>query len=57
MHHLGTGGFSVYAVTKATVAQLVRGDALEFLPRWITVNNIQPSPIEMDGMVLISTQK
>ena len=35
-------------MTKAAVAQLVRGAALDFAPRGITVNNIQPGPIETD---------
>ncbi|SHG61452.1 3-oxoacyl-[acyl-carrier protein] reductase [Kaistia soli DSM 19436] len=45
---IGSAGSSVYAMTKAAVAQLVRGAALDFAPRHITVNNIQPGPIETD---------
>lgn len=45
---IGSPGSSVYAMTKAAVAQLVRGAALDFAPRGITVNNIQPGPIETD---------
>ncbi|MET4634459.1 SDR family oxidoreductase [Kaistia defluvii] len=45
---VGSAGSSVYAMTKAAVAQLVRGAALDFAPRQITVNNIQPGPIETD---------
>lgn len=45
---IGGPGSSVYAMTKAAVAQLVRGAALDFAPRTITVNNVQPGPIETD---------
>lgn len=45
---IGTAGSSVYAMTKAAVAQLVRGAALDFAPRGITVNNVQPGPVETD---------
>jgi len=44
----GTPGSSVYAMTKAAVAALVRGAALDLAPRRITVNNIQPGPTETD---------
>ena len=46
--HLGSAGSSVYAMTKAAVAQLVRGSALDLAPRRITVNNIQPGPVATD---------
>lgn len=45
---IGSPGSSVYAMTKAAVAQLVRGAALDFAPRQITVNNVQPGPTETD---------
>ena len=45
---IGSPGSSIYAMTKAAVAQLVRGAALDFAPRGITINNIQPGPIETD---------
>ncbi|HEY2052006.1 MAG TPA: SDR family oxidoreductase [Caulobacteraceae bacterium] len=45
---IGGPGASVYAMTKAAVAQLVRGASLDFAPRGITVNNVQPGPIETD---------
>lgn len=45
---IGGPGSSVYAMTKAAVAQLVRGASLDFAPRGITVNNVQPGPIETD---------
>jgi len=39
---------SVYALTKAAVAALVRGAAIDLGPRGITVNNIQPGPTATD---------
>jgi 3-oxoacyl-[acyl-carrier protein] reductase len=45
---IGAPGSSVYAMTKAAVAQLVRGAALDFAPRQITINNVQPGPVETD---------
>ncbi len=39
---------SVYAMTKAALAGLVRGIALDLAPRAITVNNVQPGPTETD---------
>ena len=44
----GSPGSSVYAMTKAAVAALVRGAALDLAPRRITVNNIQPGPTQTD---------
>ncbi|WP_174842499.1 SDR family NAD(P)-dependent oxidoreductase [Steroidobacter cummioxidans] len=44
----GVVGSSVYAMTKSAVATLVRELALDLAPRRITVNNIQPGPIETD---------
>ena len=44
----GSQGSSVYAMTKAAVATMVKGVALDLAPRRITVNNIQPGPIETD---------
>lgn len=44
---IGSAGSSVCAMTRAAVAQLVRA-APDFAPRHITVNNIQPGPIETD---------
>ena len=35
-------------MTKAAVAQLVRGAALDLAPRQITINNVQPGPVETD---------
>jgi 3-oxoacyl-[acyl-carrier protein] reductase len=44
----GSAGGSVYAMTKAAVAAMVKGIALDLSPRRITVNNIQPGPTETD---------
>ncbi|BDU15263.1 SDR family NAD(P)-dependent oxidoreductase [Lysobacter auxotrophicus] len=44
----GVVGSSVYAMTKAAVATLVRELALDLAPRRITINNLQPGPIETD---------
>ena len=41
-------GASVYSMTKAAVATMVKGIALDLAPRGITVNNIQPGPTETD---------
>lgn len=46
--HVGGPGSSVYAMTKAAVAQLVRAASRDFAPRSITINNIQPGPVETD---------
>lgn len=46
--HIGLPGSSVYAMTKAAVAQLAHGASLDFASRGITVNNIQPGPVETD---------
>jgi 3-oxoacyl-[acyl-carrier protein] reductase len=39
---------SVYAMSKAAVATLTKGLAMDLAPRGIRVNNIQPGPIETD---------
>ncbi|MGV9796710.1 SDR family oxidoreductase [Mycobacterium sp. NPDC003449] len=41
-------GLAVYAMTKGAVAALTRGLARELGPRNITVNNVQPGPIDTD---------
>ncbi|WP_067823415.1 3-oxoacyl-ACP reductase family protein [Nocardia inohanensis] len=41
-------GTAVYAMTKAAVAGLTRGLARELGPRGITVNNVQPGPVDTD---------
>ncbi|MDZ8187416.1 MAG: 3-oxoacyl-ACP reductase family protein [Nostoc sp. ChiSLP02] len=42
-----TGG-SVYALTKGAIASFTRGLARDLGPRGITVNNIQPGPVDTD---------
>jgi 3-oxoacyl-[acyl-carrier protein] reductase len=41
-------GGSVYAMTKAAIAGFTRGLARDLGPRGITVNNIQPGPVDTD---------
>ena len=41
-------GLSVYALTKGAVASFTRGVARDLGPRGITVNNIQPGPVDTD---------
>jgi len=41
-------GGSVYALTKAAIAGFTRGLARDLGPRGITVNNIQPGPVDTD---------
>jgi 3-oxoacyl-[acyl-carrier protein] reductase len=41
-------GVSVYAMTKGAVSSFTRGLARELGPRGITVNNVQPGPIDTD---------
>lgn len=42
-------GLSVYGMTKGAVASFTRGLARELGPRGITVNNVQPGPIDTDA--------
>lgn len=44
----GFPGTSVYSMTKAAVAGMVRGMAVDLAPRGITVNIIQPGPTATD---------
>jgi 3-oxoacyl-[acyl-carrier protein] reductase len=44
----GVVGGSVYAMSKAAVAALVRELALDVAPRRITINNVQPGPVSTD---------
>jgi 3-oxoacyl-[acyl-carrier protein] reductase len=46
--HISYAGGSVYAMTKAAVAGLSRGLARDLGPRGITVNTVQPGPIDTD---------
>jgi len=41
-------GGSVYALTKAAIAGFTRGLARDLGPRGITINNIQPGPVDTD---------
>lgn len=41
-------GGSVYALTKGAIASFTRGLARDLGPRGITVNNIQPGPVDTD---------
>ncbi len=41
-------GASVYALTKGAVASFTRGLARDLGPRGITVNNVQPGPVDTD---------
>ena len=43
------GGIGVYSLSKAAVAGLTRGLARELGPRGITVNTVQPGPVETDA--------
>ena len=44
----GFRGSSVYSMTKAAVATMVKGIAIDLAPRGSTVNNVQPGPTETD---------
>ena len=52
----GFPGSSVYAMTKAAVAAMVKGIALDLAPRRITVNNVQPGPTETDMTKAMTAQ-
>jgi 3-oxoacyl-[acyl-carrier protein] reductase len=41
-------GGSVYAMSKAALVGLVKGLARDLGPRGITINNVQPGPVETD---------
>ncbi|EWY36096.1 3-ketoacyl-ACP reductase [Skermanella stibiiresistens SB22] len=49
----GTVGGSAYAMSKAAVAAMVKGVALDVATRGITVNNVQPGPIDTDMTALM----
>ncbi|MGE2836159.1 3-oxoacyl-ACP reductase family protein [Mycobacterium sp. SMC-4] len=42
-------GLSVYGMTKGALASFTRGLARDLAPRGITVNNVQPGPIDTDA--------
>lgn len=52
----GAPGGSVYAMTKAAVASMVKGVALDLAPRRIAVNNVQPGPTETDMTAAMATR-
>ena len=41
-------GFSVYGMSKAAIVGLTKGLARDLGPRGITVNNVQPGPVDTD---------
>ena len=41
-------GISVYAASKGAIASLTRGLARELAPKGITINNVQPGPVDTD---------
>jgi len=47
-HRLANPGFSIYGATKAALSLLTQGWARDLAPKGITVNNIQPGPIDTD---------
>lgn len=44
----GSAGSSVYQLTKAAVAGMVKGIALDLAPRGLRINNLQPGPFDTD---------
>jgi 3-oxoacyl-[acyl-carrier protein] reductase len=47
-YRTGFPGAAFYGMTKAAVASMTRGFAIDLAPRGITVNNIQPGPTKTD---------
>lgn len=45
---IGGPAASVYSMTKAAVATMVKGIAIDLAPRGITINNVQPGPVETE---------
>ena len=43
------GGLSVYSASKGAIAGLTKGLARELAPKGITINNVQPGPVNTDG--------
>src|SRR6266852_891060 len=50
-------GGSVYALTKGAIAGFTKGLARDLGPRGITVNNVQPGPIDTDLNLSLTTSK
>jgi 3-oxoacyl-[acyl-carrier protein] reductase len=48
-HHLPDDASSVYGMTKGAVATFVKGMARELGPRGVTINNVQPGPVDTDA--------
>lgn len=48
-HYMPNDASSIYGMTKGAVASLVQGLARELGPRGITVNNVQPGPVDTDA--------
>ncbi|WP_338661997.1 SDR family oxidoreductase [Pararoseomonas sp. SCSIO 73927] len=46
--HVGFPGIAAYSMTKSAVQGMVRGLARDFGPRGITVNAVQPGPVDTD---------
>jgi 3-oxoacyl-[acyl-carrier protein] reductase len=42
-------GISVYAASKGAIVGLTKGLARELAPKGITINNVQPGPVDTDG--------
>jgi 3-oxoacyl-[acyl-carrier protein] reductase len=45
---VGVPGGAIYASTKGAIAAMTRGLARDYGPRGVTINNVQPGPIETD---------
>ncbi|MEE6295887.1 SDR family NAD(P)-dependent oxidoreductase [Georgenia wangjunii] len=45
-HHFPNDVTSLYGLTKGAVASLVRGMSRELGPRGVTINNVQPGPVD-----------
>ncbi|MEE6272620.1 SDR family oxidoreductase [Georgenia sp. MJ206] len=45
-HHFPDDVSSIYGMTKGAIASLVRGMSRELGPRRITINNVQPGPVD-----------
>lgn len=48
-HYLADDASSIYGMTKGAVATFVKGMARELGPRGITINNVQPGPIDTEA--------
>lgn len=48
-HYLADDASSIYGMTKGAIATFVQGMARELGPRGITINNVQPGPIDTEA--------